>query len=814
MSTFEQELYRGRFDNVPTHKSKSIRVFISSTFSDTIDERNILIETVYPKLKDYCHKAYGFEFQYSDMRWGVQDIASDDHSTIDVCLQELDRCCKLSLATNCIILLSHRYGSRMLPAIISKHIFDPLREAATADNNFLLDEWYQLDENPLEPVYVLQPISSILPSHDEQQNWNKIQETMLTLLRKAANICLQQKTITQDEHDDFFISVTAKEIYRAIINNKTAHQTNRILCFMRDIIDIEDHLSDKHVWKYTELEQEPKQLLDELKKVLQTTLDPSNIKIFKVKWANLKNRENYLQYFADEFYATLKTQIDQYLLQPQNQVKQSLTDSLDAEILEHAIECKTLVSRFYERNDILEKIKHFIQSNETRPCVIYGESGCGKSSIMAKVAIQASQWYSNPSSVSVIIRFFGFTPSSSDIRKPLLNVTQQIIKIFGIVNIQIRDGDSQQLKEQLERVAELIPLDKQLVLLFDSIDQLQITDCDCKWLPLSFPSNVKCILSTIPKIEANDKEIDILLALKDLLNDEPHLFVEIPKLGKQTALDTFDSWLKKDKRRLTSIQNKWVKDRMDQLYSLTPLVLSLIYDLTLSWHSYDKKINKEFNSIKQTRDAIKYLYDTMGTKHGEVLFRRSMRYIQLFGGVSKNELEDVLSIDDDVLQSVFQHYLPPINVFRLPGTLWTRIQNDLNKYLVERDIDGIPCIYFYHRSFQEYKPKDVGKLVLDTNEQALLEKNRIELYADCWNGGPLKPYQVLSKLVEKYHLSVSTIQTNRVVSSQGPLILDRKKKLYNKRKIDQLISNIARYEAAHPHTIYNYTFMRAYLSYY
>jgi hypothetical protein len=37
------------------------------------------------------------------MRWGVQEHAADDHSTVDVCLQELDQCCQLSLATNCVV---------------------------------------------------------------------------------------------------------------------------------------------------------------------------------------------------------------------------------------------------------------------------------------------------------------------------------------------------------------------------------------------------------------------------------------------------------------------------------------------------------------------------------------------------------------------------------------------------------------------------------------------------------------------------------------------------------------------------------------
>lgn len=74
-----------------------------ASFSDTVDERNALIKYVYPKLREYCLQTYKILFQYSDMRWGIQDDAANDHSTVSMCLQELDHCCRLSLATNCIV---------------------------------------------------------------------------------------------------------------------------------------------------------------------------------------------------------------------------------------------------------------------------------------------------------------------------------------------------------------------------------------------------------------------------------------------------------------------------------------------------------------------------------------------------------------------------------------------------------------------------------------------------------------------------------------------------------------------------------------
>lgn len=37
------------------------------------------------------------------MRWGIQSNAANTHATVDMCLQELDVCCRLSMATNCVV---------------------------------------------------------------------------------------------------------------------------------------------------------------------------------------------------------------------------------------------------------------------------------------------------------------------------------------------------------------------------------------------------------------------------------------------------------------------------------------------------------------------------------------------------------------------------------------------------------------------------------------------------------------------------------------------------------------------------------------
>lgn len=55
----------------------TFRVFVSSTFSDLIAERNALQEEVFPRLREYCQK-HGARFQAIDLRWGVSEEAALD----------------------------------------------------------------------------------------------------------------------------------------------------------------------------------------------------------------------------------------------------------------------------------------------------------------------------------------------------------------------------------------------------------------------------------------------------------------------------------------------------------------------------------------------------------------------------------------------------------------------------------------------------------------------------------------------------------------------------------------------------------------
>jgi hypothetical protein len=54
---------------------RTFRVFVSSTFSDLVAERNALQERVFPRLRALCRQ-HGASFQVIDLRWGVSEVSS------------------------------------------------------------------------------------------------------------------------------------------------------------------------------------------------------------------------------------------------------------------------------------------------------------------------------------------------------------------------------------------------------------------------------------------------------------------------------------------------------------------------------------------------------------------------------------------------------------------------------------------------------------------------------------------------------------------------------------------------------------------
>ena len=139
--------------------SNTIRLFVSSTFSDLKAERGALQREVFPRLKQLC-LSKGLRFQAIDLRRGISEEAARDNKTMRICLRELKRCQQDRPKPNFLILLGDRYGWRPLPEIIPAALFEKLAahlRSTDPDAAQIFQEWYRLDENAVPPAAELQP---------------------------------------------------------------------------------------------------------------------------------------------------------------------------------------------------------------------------------------------------------------------------------------------------------------------------------------------------------------------------------------------------------------------------------------------------------------------------------------------------------------------------------------------------------------------------------------------------------------------------------------------------------------------------------
>lgn len=90
--------------NYKQSDKRSIRVFISSTFRDMIEDRNALMTHCWPELRRFCRERQ-VELVEVDLRWGIAEEQSTRKETLKLCLDEIHACRPFFVG-----LLGERYG--------------------------------------------------------------------------------------------------------------------------------------------------------------------------------------------------------------------------------------------------------------------------------------------------------------------------------------------------------------------------------------------------------------------------------------------------------------------------------------------------------------------------------------------------------------------------------------------------------------------------------------------------------------------------------------------------------------------------------
>ena len=697
--------------------SRTFRIFVSSTFSDFEAERNALQERVFPRLCDLA-TTYNCSFQAIDLRWGVSTEATHDQQTMKICLGEVERCQKTSPHLNFIFLLGDRYGWCPLPAEIPINEFEKICQLIADEDKELLKQWYKRDDNAIPPAYLLQPRSG---QYENDEEWKKVEDT----LRHAFQNVIHELSLSPDEALKYVASATEQEIVAGALNVADAHE--HVFGFFREI---ENLPQDKSSEAFRELDEIAATKQKKLKARLKQHLS-NNIHEYKNCWQGKGPSQDYIEQLCKDVYAELSK-----IIMAEGE-KLKTVDLLEREISAHKDFGAERASIFIGRENILKAISHYIARNDPHPLVVWGESGSGKSALMAKAVEQA-----NESGHNVICRFIGATAMSSDGRMLLKSLCTQILEHYGVDKTTI-PSEFTDVVQEFSNCLALARTENPLILFLDALDQLSDVDITRKlaWIPADLPPNVHLIISTLPG--------KYLQAISVKIPEQNRL--ELQSLSLDDGKAIFKLWLDRVHRKLQKSQEEYLLKKFEKC--TLPLYLKLVFEEARAWKSYD-----ELQELSDDVPGVLHnLFERLSRKsnHGNILVSHSLKYLAASQyGLGEDELLDVLSRDlevyrwflettyhipEDLIKAVI-NYLGPEqcvdygitgsklkkypktvtwfkkNIMgnkvalasflkdvsnmagapRLPIVLWSRLYFDLRPYLAELSVDNASLLTYYH----------------------------------------------------------------------------------------------------------------------
>lgn len=790
-------------------------------------ERNCLMENVYPKIKEYCKEKHGLEFQVVDMRWGVRDEATDDHMTTELCMNEIKNCQRLSVGPNFVTFLGQKYGYRPIPTYIESQEFSKiigiLNELNVSEVE-LLYTWYREDTNAIPSTFILQPISSILIHFNnkkepdlmqkDQSIWWETLGKLQQVLRLAANELYKRGLMTNDEKHNYFMAVTEREVINGVLKLKETRNT--CLAYVRQIQKI-NMSNTKQVSKFVDLlpdgevDAEAAQMLADLRdERLVTKIHPDNIIKFKLSWSDREglNEDDHYEYlitFINHFYRNIVKLVRRAMR------KQDVSSfgKIVTEILQHGHACSSVSKIFLGREAELQSIKEYVTGSLNRPLILHGAGGSGKTCLLAKAASMVRSWLGKDKCI-LVLRFLGTTPDSSSVIPALTSICQQLAYNYTLPMDDMPD-DLIPLMFYYKQLLLNASHDQPLIIFLDSVDQLDgpMVSLRLSWLTYELPDHVKIVISTSSDggPHSSSGAIEEYKFLKKALEKTDAIFLEVKTLDRQLAVDVITAMLKDKFRTLTRLQWDVVNSTID--HCTLPIFLKLVCARVSAWKSYSLATQLPWSVM----ESIMNLFDRVELQHGKTLVSYALSYITASKcGLSESELEDLISLDDIVLNDIFQYHLPPIR--RIPPLLWTRIRSDLPNYLSERDADGVSVMNWYHRQFRE---ASIIRYLNDTETTKYFHSMIADYFIGTWGGGTPKPFQYTEIQKSRFNLTSDEgaadrkvpLQPNVYYGSDGQIVR------FNGRKFGELpfhLTRSQRFSDLFSMVLFNYEWLHSKLS--
>ena len=247
--------------------------------------------------------------------------------------------------------------------------------------------------------------------------------------------------------------MTESEIRQGILQSRDTFAQ----CYWvrRVIRDLEDNVHETRAGDFIDVhadsrkinEEAQEQLVKLKEEILLENLPRTNIRTYEVGWSrggidptSSDEHAQYVNQLCEDFERMAREQISQAIRVLDDT---DLNDPLYEEAVQHLSFCRSKCDTFYGREEILGQCKSYLLSNSNLPYVIFGESGCGKTSIVSVAAKRARDWLGEQS--NLIVRYLGTTPDSSQARLLLRSVCRHICALYRRDPARIRQVSNAKL---------------------------------------------------------------------------------------------------------------------------------------------------------------------------------------------------------------------------------------------------------------------------------------------------------------------------------------------------------------------------------
>lgn len=202
----------------------------------------------------------------------------------------------------------------------------------------------------------------------------------------------------------------------------------------------------------------------------------------------------------------------------------ALPNALDRNAADHEAFAKSRTRVYIGREEYNEQLDRHVQTDGP-PLVVLGESGSGKSALLANWALKYRR--THPDQL-LVMHFIGASTHSSDWAAMLRRIMGEFKRRHDI-------SESIPDKPDDLRFAFAVWLRKaaakgRVIVILDALNQLEDRDGapDLVWLPIEIPANVRLIVSTLPGRSLDDlkKRGWPAISVKPLTVDERRIFIE------------------------------------------------------------------------------------------------------------------------------------------------------------------------------------------------------------------------------------------------------------------------------------------------